>query len=152
MVILRDLLQPLQANFPETGLGRERAFLFVDILLSVIMPFRLSITSNVLRCLETLFGIDVQKKQFYPCVCLQWTSDIGASWLNIGKTSSLVEKSFIDISIMVTKSGLKGLKQEIISCKSQCRKAQSVTNHLNFWMMATTITRIYADRQKAEPE
>jgi hypothetical protein len=38
------------------------------------------------------------------------------------------------------------------SQKSQCRTAQSVTNHLNFCMMATTITWIYADRLKANPE
>ncbi|WP_419584147.1 transposase, partial [Thiolapillus sp.] len=41
-------------------------------------------------------------------------------------------------------SGFKELKQEIGSCKSQCRNAQAVTNHLNFCMMAVTLTWIYA--------
>nr|WP_230988125.1 transposase [Bathymodiolus japonicus methanotrophic gill symbiont] len=37
-------------------------------------------------------------------------------------------------------SGFKELKQDIGSQKSQCRNAQAVTNHLNFCMMATTLT------------
>ena len=49
-------------------------------------------------------------------------------------------------------SGFKELKQEIGSRTSQCRNAQAVTNHLNFCMMATTITWIYADRLKTDPE
>ncbi len=38
------------------------------------------------------------------------------------------------------------------SAKSQTRNAYAVTNHLNFCMMATTVTWIYADRIKADPE
>nr|WP_230991056.1 hypothetical protein [Bathymodiolus platifrons methanotrophic gill symbiont] len=49
-------------------------------------------------------------------------------------------------------SGFKELKQDIGSQKSQCRNAQAVTNHLNFCMMATTLTWIYADRLKTNPE
>ncbi|WP_221897854.1 transposase [Bathymodiolus japonicus methanotrophic gill symbiont] len=49
-------------------------------------------------------------------------------------------------------SGFKELKQDIGSHKSQCRNAQAVTNHLNFCMMATTLTWIYADRLKTDPE
>ena len=49
-------------------------------------------------------------------------------------------------------SGFKELKQDIGSQKSQCRNAQAVTNHLNFCMMAITLTWIYADRLKANPE
>ncbi|WP_419644456.1 transposase [Thiolapillus sp.] len=48
--------------------------------------------------------------------------------------------------------GFKELKQEIGSCKSQCRNAQGVTNHLNFCMMAVKLTWIYADRLKEDPE
>jgi hypothetical protein len=65
MFILRDLLSPLQAQFSETPLGRERASLFAYTLLSVIIPFTSSVTSNLLRSLETLFGIAVKKKRFY---------------------------------------------------------------------------------------
>lgn len=49
-------------------------------------------------------------------------------------------------------SGFKELKQDIGSRTSQCRNAQAVTNHLQFCMMASTITWIYADRLKADPE
>jgi hypothetical protein len=48
-------------------------------------------------------------------------------------------------------SGFKEIKQEIGSAKSQVRNAHAVINHLNFCLMATTLTWIYADRIKADP-
>ena len=65
MFILRDLLRPLQDHFSDTDLGRERASLFVYTLLAVIVPFTSSITSNILRSLIALFGIEIKKKRFY---------------------------------------------------------------------------------------
>jgi len=65
MFILRDLLPPLQAHFSETNLGRERASLFAYTLLSIIIPFTSSMTSNLWRCLGILFGIEIKKKRFY---------------------------------------------------------------------------------------
>jgi hypothetical protein len=65
MFILRDLLHPLQAHFSDTDLGRERSSLFAYTLLAVIVPFTSSITSNLLRSLVTLFGIEIKKKRFY---------------------------------------------------------------------------------------
>jgi hypothetical protein len=65
MFILRDLLRPLQAHFSDTDLGRERASLLVYTLLAVIVPFTSSMTSNLLRSLVTLFGIEIKKKRFY---------------------------------------------------------------------------------------
>jgi DDE superfamily endonuclease len=41
-------------------------------------------------------------------------------------------------------AGFREIKQEIGSCETQTRKPESVTNHLNFCMAATTITWIYA--------
>lgn len=49
-------------------------------------------------------------------------------------------------------SGFKEIKQEIGSARSQTRNAHAVTNHLHFCMMATTVTWIYADRIKTDPE
>ncbi len=49
-------------------------------------------------------------------------------------------------------SGFKEIKQEIGSSKSQVRNAESVLNHLNFCMMATTLTWIYADRLENTPD
>jgi len=65
MFILRDITQPLQAHFSDTRLGQRRASLFVYTLLSIIIPFTSSITSNCLRCLVTLFGIEIEDKRFY---------------------------------------------------------------------------------------
>jgi hypothetical protein len=77
MFILRDILPPLQAHFSDTDLGRERASLFAYTLLSIIVPFTSSMTSNLLRCLETLFGIEIKKKRFYTFMAsstLPWQS------------------------------------------------------------------------------
>jgi len=49
-------------------------------------------------------------------------------------------------------SGYKEIKQEIGSATSQTRNAHAVSNHLHFCMMATTMTWIYADRIKADPQ
>jgi len=76
MFILRDLLSPLQAHFSDTDLGRERASLFVYTVLAIIVPFTSSMTSNLWRCLETLFGIEIKQKRFYTFMAsstLPWT-------------------------------------------------------------------------------
>ncbi len=49
-------------------------------------------------------------------------------------------------------SGFKELKQEIGSQKSQTRNAYAVTNHLQFCMMAMTLTWIYAARLRPDPQ
>jgi SRSO17 transposase len=46
----------------------------------------------------------------------------------------------------------KEIKQEIGSSKSQTRNPHAVTNHLNFCMMAATVTWIYADRLDKTPQ
>ena len=65
MFILRDLLLPLQAPFSDSRLGRERAHWFVFTLLAIIVPFTSSMTSNLLRSLQTLFGLDLNHRRFY---------------------------------------------------------------------------------------
>lgn len=77
MFILRDISQSLQSHFSDTDLGKERASLFVYTLLSIIIPFTSSITSNCLRCLVNLFGIEIKKKRFYTFMAsttLPWRS------------------------------------------------------------------------------
>ena len=49
-------------------------------------------------------------------------------------------------------AGFKELKQDIGSQSAQCRTAPAVINHLNFCLMASTITWIYAGMLKADPE
>ncbi len=65
MFILRDLLRPLQTSFSDTRLGRQRAHWLVFTLLAVIVPFTSSITSNLLRSLQTLFGLNPGHRRFY---------------------------------------------------------------------------------------
>jgi len=65
MFILRDLLVSLQTPFSNTELGRERSHWFVFTLLVVIVPFTSSMTSNLLRALRTLFGLDLDRRRFY---------------------------------------------------------------------------------------
>lgn len=65
MFILRDILPSLQSNFSDNELGRKRAHLFVYTLLAIIVPFTSSMTSNLLRSLQTLFGLDITRKPFY---------------------------------------------------------------------------------------
>ena len=65
MFILRDLFITLQASFPATDLGRERAHWFVFTVLAVIVPFTSSMSSNLLRSLRTLFGLDLDRRRFY---------------------------------------------------------------------------------------
>ncbi len=77
MFILRDILLTLKTHFSSTDLGRERASLFVYTLLSIIIPFTSSMTSNCYRCLETLFGFDIKKKRYYTFMAsptLPWFS------------------------------------------------------------------------------
>lgn len=65
MFILRDLLTPLQEEFSNTAQGQKRKVWFAYTLLAVAVPFTSSITSNLLRALQTLFGLDVQSQRFY---------------------------------------------------------------------------------------
>ena len=65
MFILRDLLNPLQEEFPNTKQGQKRKVWFAYTLLAVVLPFTTSITSNLLRALETLFGLEIQSQRFY---------------------------------------------------------------------------------------
>ena len=65
MFILRDILAPLQEQFKHSRKGSERGIWFVYTLLAVITHFTSSRTSNLLRCLETLFELPVCQRRFY---------------------------------------------------------------------------------------
>jgi len=65
MFILRDIFTPLQNEYSSTSLGRQRSQWFVYTLLAFIVPFTSSISSNILRSLNTLFGISVNRRRFY---------------------------------------------------------------------------------------
>jgi hypothetical protein len=66
MLILHDLLKKLKNEFEISRKAGERGIWFTYTLLAVIIPFTSSKTSNLLRCLKTLFGFDwIHKKSFY---------------------------------------------------------------------------------------
>ena len=66
MLILHDLLRKLKNEFEISRKTNDRSIWFVYVLLAVIIPFTSSKTSNLLRCLKTIFGFTgISKKQFY---------------------------------------------------------------------------------------
>jgi len=65
MFILRHILSPLQAEFNHSRKGPERGTWFVYTLLAVITHFTSSRTSNLLRCLVTLFDLPICQRRFY---------------------------------------------------------------------------------------
>lgn len=65
MFILRSILTPLQAKFSHSKLGQERANWFTQALLAAIAPFSSSMTANLLRTVQTLFGLNVTQRRFY---------------------------------------------------------------------------------------
>jgi hypothetical protein len=66
MSTLHDILEKLKNEFALSRKGDERGIWFVYTLIAVIIPFTSSKTSNLLRCLQTLFGFTgIPKKRFY---------------------------------------------------------------------------------------
>ena len=65
MFILNSILSPLQKTFSSTNLGRQRSRWFAYTVLAFIVPFTSSISSNVFRCINTLFGLNVNRRRFY---------------------------------------------------------------------------------------
>jgi hypothetical protein len=83
MFILRDILTPLQNDFSSTRLGRQRSRWFVYTLLAFIIPFTSSLSSNILRCMNTLFGIRVNRRRFYSFMAsnkLPWATVWPGLW------------------------------------------------------------------------
>jgi len=65
MFILRNILTPLQHEFKVSRKGPERGTWFIYTLLAVITHFTSSRTSNLIRCLQTLFGFTLCPHRFY---------------------------------------------------------------------------------------
>ena len=66
MIILQDILGKLKDEFAHSRKATERGIWFVYTLVAILMPFTSSRTSNILRCLKTLFGFSgIRKKRFY---------------------------------------------------------------------------------------
>ncbi len=66
MIILQDICKKLKNEFAHSRKGDERGTWFVYTLVAIILPFTSSKTSNLLRCLKTLFGFTaIRKKRYY---------------------------------------------------------------------------------------
>ena len=66
MFILHSLLKDFKKDFAHSRKGDERSTWFIYSIIAVIIPFTSSKTSNVLRCLQTLFGFTViSRRRFY---------------------------------------------------------------------------------------
>jgi DDE superfamily endonuclease len=66
MHILHDILEKLKIEFASSRKGNERGIWFVYTIIAILVPFTSSKTSNILRCLNSLFGFSgIRKKRFY---------------------------------------------------------------------------------------
>ena len=128
MFILNDILSTLRKEFSSTDLGRERSHLFTYTILAFIIPFTTSISSNVFRCINTLFGLNVNKRRFY----IFMASD----------------KPPRDKLWRI----LWGMIPNPLSDGRLLAALDDFINHVNFSMMAATIAWIYGTRLENIPE
>jgi hypothetical protein len=170
----------------------------------VVVPFTSSITSNLLRALQTLFGLEIQSQRFYAFMgntTLPWKALWRVMWRQIPEAATKGRMIVALEDSINPKSGRKGFgcgHFHDLAAKgnqgsypwSQCipaigllknvkslwaclpldfrfymmkkdidaksinaeRNADAVLNHLNFCMMATTLSWIYADRLQCAPD
>jgi hypothetical protein len=75
---LLKLFSKLKNDFAPSRKGEERGARFAYALFSIILPFTSAKTSNLLRCINTLFGLNhVTSRRFYTFMAppkLPWTS------------------------------------------------------------------------------
>jgi hypothetical protein len=83
MSILRTLANDFQTLFPATDKGHERFRWFVLTLQAILVPVTASRTSNLLRAIETLFGVSIAEWRYYTfmaSVKLPWTRVWESLW------------------------------------------------------------------------
>ena len=83
MTILRALAREFQFLFPLTESGQERFHWFLLTLKAILVPITVSRTSNLLRAIETLFGVRIEQWRYYTfmaSVKLPWDGVWEALW------------------------------------------------------------------------
>jgi hypothetical protein len=65
MSILPTLANDFQTLFPTTDKGQERFRWFILTLQAILVPITASRTSNLLRAIETLFGVSIAEWRYY---------------------------------------------------------------------------------------
>ena len=75
MSILPALATQFQSLFPATDSGQERGRWFLLTLQAILVPITASQTSNLLRAIATLFGVEIAQSRYYTfmaSVKLRW--------------------------------------------------------------------------------
>ena len=83
MAVLPALARDFQLLFPRTDHSRERFHWFLLTLKAILVPITLSRTSNLLRAIETLFGVSIEQWRYYTfmaSVKLPWNALWEALW------------------------------------------------------------------------
>lgn len=83
MSILHTLGDEIQTLFPATENGQERANWFLLTLQAILVPITASRTSNLLRAIETLFGLRINQSRYYTfmaSVKLPWSQVWKVLW------------------------------------------------------------------------
>jgi hypothetical protein len=83
MTILCRLAREFQFLFPLTKSGQQRFRWFVLTLQAILVPITISRTSNLLRAIETLFGVSIAQWRYYTfmaSVKLPWERVWEALW------------------------------------------------------------------------
>jgi hypothetical protein len=83
MSILPALANEFQFLFPLTNHGQERFHWFLLTLKAILVPITVSRTSNLLRAIETLFGVSIAQWRYYTfmaSVKLPWDAVWEALW------------------------------------------------------------------------
>jgi hypothetical protein len=83
MSILPAIARDLQFLFPLTDKGQERFHWFLLTLEAILVPITVSRTSNLLRAIETLFGVSIAQWRYYTfmaSVKLPWDGVWKALW------------------------------------------------------------------------
>jgi hypothetical protein len=83
MTILRTLARDFQFLFPLTEHGQERFRWFVLTLQAILVPVTISRTSNLLRAIAILFGVDIAEWRYYTfmaSVKLPWEAVWETLW------------------------------------------------------------------------
>ena len=83
MAILPTVASDFQFLFPLTDKGQERFHWFLLTLKAILVPITVSRTSNLLRAIETLFGVSIAQWRYYTfmaSVKLPWDGVWEALW------------------------------------------------------------------------
>ena len=115
MYILHSLLKEFKKDFVHSRKGDERSTWFIYSIIAVIIPFTSSKTSNLLRCLKTLFGFTtISRRRYYTFMAspkLPW----GKLWKRLWK---MIPEPFTDGNLITVLDDFINPKtgREIFAC------------------------------------